>query len=224
MAPLRPPDPPNMMGSTHSGMKVDSNAFPPQESLPPTEDGANGVALFMTRIIADPGNYTSNGDFLINKTLIELIQILIRTEQKRDNRMQALADRFASILSLQQANSMAGTPHLPARPQLKPTYADKAAPGATQHRPSTVPSTKEDLKMLRPGRAVIHSNPLNNQVDKLPKVLFVQRANEALAKMNARVNDELVTVTGAQVMNSGDVVFYTKNKIHQKGLMDSKHI
>lgn len=52
----------------------------------------------------------------------------------------------------------------------------------------------------------------------------MQRANEALAKMNARVQGELVTVTGAHVMTSGDVVFDTKNKIHQKWLMENKHL
>lgn len=41
---------------------------------------------------------------------------------------------------------------------------------------------------------MIHSNPLNNQIDKIPKALFVQQANEALSKMNARVQEELVTV------------------------------
>lgn len=80
------------------------------------------------------------------------------------------------------------------------------------------------MRLFKPGRAVIHSNPLNNQLTKLPSVLFVQRANEALSKMNAKIQDELVTVTGAHVMNSGDVVFYTKNKFHQKWLIDNKHI
>lgn len=86
------------------------------------------------------------------------------------------------------------------------------------------PPTKEGIRMFRPGRAVIHSNPQNNQLDKIPRMLFVQRANEALSKLNAKVQDELVTVTGAHVMNSGNVVFYTKNKIHQRWLMDNKHL
>lgn len=83
---------------------------------------------------------------------------------------------------------------------------------------------KDGMRLFKPGRAIIHSNPLNNQIDKLPKALFVQRANKTLSQMNAKVQDELITVTGAHVMNSGDVVFYTKNKIHQKWLMDNKHL
>lgn len=70
----------------------------------------------------------------------------------------------------------------------------------------------------------MHSNPLNDQIDEIPKALSVQRANETLSKMNARVQDEMVTVTRAHVMNSGDVVFHTKNKFHQKWLMDNKRI
>lgn len=92
-------------------------------------------------------------------------------------------------------------------------------------KPTSLPPEKEALRQLSPGRAVIHSNPLNYQIDKLPRALFVQRANEALAKMNAKLEGELVTVTGAQVMNSGDVVFfYTKNRIHQQWWMENKHI
>lgn len=89
-------------------------------------------------------------------------------------------------------------------------------------KPTSLPPEKEALRQLSPGRAVIHSNPLNYQIDKLPRALFVQRANEALAKMNAKLEGELVTVTGAQVMNSGDVVFFLHQKQDTSAMVDGK--
>lgn len=140
--------------------------------------------------------------------------------------MSAMADRIETLLSLRQPDPQTTARKTPFLLPPGPTYAERTAVKThpSGHRPTTLPPAKEELRSLKPGRAVIHSNPLNNQLDKLPKALFVQRANEALAKMNAKVQDEAVTVTGAHVMNSGDVVFYTKIKVHQKWLMENKHL
>lgn len=138
--------------------------------------------------------------------------------------MKTMAGQINQLISLQHNAAQAPRHALPQAP----TYANKVAmmmkTPVFHQKPAVMPPTREDLRTLKPGRAVIHSNPLNNQLDKLPKALFVQRANEALAKMNARVDGELVTVTGAPVMTSGDVVFYTKNKTHQRWLMENKHL
>lgn len=165
--------------------------------------------------------------------MIELMRILVRTEKerleadkKRDEQMKEMASQIKTILNLQQTGSSPTV--LPPRPTQSraPTYVDLVAAKSKNvgQKPTISLPAKDDLSMLRPGKAVIHSNPLNDQLDKLPKALFVQRANEALAKMNARVQDELVTVTGAHVMPSGDVVFYTKNRIHKKWLMENRHL
>lgn len=216
-------------------MDIEGDACQAPETLPPNASGASGLLLFMSQLIEDPSNYNANGEILMNRNLISLIRVLIRTEKdrleadkERDAQMKTMAGQINQLIALQQS----GPPTIPpqariAVPQI-PTYASRAAAAVKSvpsgRKPNTLPPAKEELRQLRPGRAVIHSNPLNNQIDKLPRALFVQRANEALAKMNARVDNELVTVTGAHVLNSGDVVFYTKNKFHQRWLMDNKHL
>lgn len=171
---------------------------------------------------------------------VVIIQILIRSQQdrseadkRRDDRtqawasqMQLMADQISNLIKMQHPNPMTNSHPLPAKGANQPTYAERTQSNlpANVRKPMTQPPTKDGMRLYRPGRAVIHSNPLNNQIDKLPKALFVQRANKALSQLNAKVQDQMVTVTGAHVMNSGDVVLYTKNKIHQKWLMDNKHL
>lgn len=227
-----------MEGMTCEGqMPVDNGPAPS-----PTTSLSSSLAIFMTRLIADKSNFNASGELWINATMIELIQVLIRAEQdraeadkRRDdqsramaNQMQAMASQINSLIQMNgQSRSLANPPAFPPPSIPRPlTYAERtrAHPSAVPRKPTTMPPTKDGIKMYRPGRAIIHSNPLNDQIDKIPRTLFVQRANEALASMNARVQDELVTVTGAHVMNSGDVVLYTKNKFHQKWLMDNKHL
>lgn len=53
---------------------------------------------------------------------------------------------------------------------------------------------------------------------------MVQTTNEALAKLDAKVDGTLVAVRGTCVLPSGDVSFYTQKKEHQKWLMDYKHV
>lgn len=124
------------------------------------------------------------------------------------------------------ANPGSVCPHLPTRPSPGVTYATKTGPKAPMNapRPTTMPPTRDELRLLQPGQEVIHSNPLNTQIDKLSKALFVQRENQVLSKMRVKVQGKLVTVTPADIMNSGDVVLYTKNKIHQKWMMGNKHL
>lgn len=142
------------------------------------------------------------------------------------NQMQLMADQINNLVKMQNQNSAANVHISPAKGSNQPTYADRAKTNlpTSTCKPTTQPPTKDGIRLYRPGRAVIHSNPLNNQIDKIPKTLFVQQANETLSRMNAWAQDEMVTVTGAHVMNSGDVIFYTKNKFHQKWLMDHKHL
>jgi hypothetical protein len=58
----------------------------------------------------------------------------------------------------------------------------------------------------------------------VPKGALVQRANETLIKLDAKVDGESVTIRGASMLPSGDVSFYTKNRAHQKWLMTNKHV
>lgn len=213
-------------------MEVENDVAVEPNPQPPDANGASGLVLFISNLIEDPMSYTANGEILLSKTMIKLIRVLIQTERqrqeadkKRDEQIEEMASQIKTILNLQQSGpAPTALPPRPNQPRTS-TYADLVAtrPKNLRQKPA-IPPPARDLRMLRPGKAVIHSNPLNNQLDKLPNALFVQRANEALAKMNARIQDELVTVTGADVMPSGDVFFYTKNRIHEKWLMENKHL
>lgn len=206
----------------------------------PNDGQPSGLAILFTRSIADKGNFTANGELIINQMTVEMIQILIRSEQNRAeadkrrddrtqemaNQIEVMANQISNLVQMQNPNPMTTSHPLPARGTNQPTYAERKKSNlrTNARQPATQPPTKDGMRLYRPGRAVIHSNPLNNQIGKIPKALFVQRAHKNLSKMNARVQDEIVTVTGAHVMNSGDVVFYTKNNCHQKSLMEHKHL
>lgn len=176
--------------------------------------------------MAEKENYTANGKLIISKMMIDLFRVLIRSKPKRDEKLHVMAKQLDNLVAAQSSTRPLNNDPRPITVPQRPTYAERIAikTPQTAHRPNVNPPMKDGMRLYQPGRAVIHSNPLKNQIDKLPKALFVQRANETLARLNARVQDELITVTGAHVMNSGDVVFYTKNKIHQKWLMDNKHL
>lgn len=229
MPPLRPPDPPSKMGTINVEMDIESSKDLASVAPPPKADGTNGLILFLTQLIDDPSNCTTDGNVLLNRTMIDLLRILIRAEKERIEADKRQDDQIAEIKKMvaSQQLTIPAIPSIP-RPLLPslPTYASRTATPNHQsgRRPTCLLPAREELRSLRPGRAVIHSNPLNNQIDKIPRALFVQRENETLAKMNAKVQGEMVTVTGAHIMNSGDIVFYTKNKTHQQWLMENKHI
>ncbi|PLW33300.1 hypothetical protein PCASD_15546 [Puccinia coronata f. sp. avenae] len=90
--------------------------------------------------------------------------------------------------------------------------------------PTVLPPPKPVLKSLKPGKAIIHSDPDQSKIHKTESSFLVQRANEVLHRLQAKVNDELVTISGADVLKSGNMCFYTVNKAHQRWLMDNKHI
>lgn len=214
MLPLRPPDPVLNTTMSIAEMDIENDTLQASEPLPPDASGPSGLMLFMTQLIEDSSNYNADGSILINKSMITLIRILIKTEKERleadknwDIQIKSMASQINQLIAIQQSgHPAAAQPTQHTLPQI-PSYASRAAAAMKTQmggkRPTILPPDRQELRQLRPGRAVIHSNPLNNQIDKLPRVLFVQWANEALSKMNAKVDGETVTVTGAHVMNSG---------------------
>lgn len=233
MPTFRSPDPPDKVKTFMAEMEVENDNLAIQDPRPPEDSGANGLVILISQLIDEPANYMANGEITLSKTMIKLIRILVQTEKNRqeantrhDEQLKLVEEQIKSLVNLQEP----GPPVLNNMPSVIhsriPMYAELTSDKtrATERRPTVTPPAGEDLTMLCPGRAIIHSNPMNTQIDKIPKALFVQRANVALEKMNAKVQGELVVVTGAHMMNSGDVVFYTKNKIHQEWLMENKHL
>jgi hypothetical protein len=90
--------------------------------------------------------------------------------------------------------------------------------------PTTVPPPKPVLKSLKPGKAMIHSDPKKSEIQSTESVFLVQSANKVLLKLDAKVNGKQIAICGAQVLKSGNVCFYLVNKAHQKWLMENKHV
>ncbi|OAV87295.1 hypothetical protein PTTG_29494 [Puccinia triticina 1-1 BBBD Race 1] len=105
----------------------------------------------------------------------------------------------------------------------KQSYAKVTGPPVTPRIPSIAPPPKTILKSLKPGKAIIHSVPEKSEVQNLARGFLVQRANEVLEKLDAKVEGERIAIRAAQVLKSGDVCFFSKNKAHQKWLMENKH-
>lgn len=132
-------------------------------------------------------------------------------------KLEDMARQLAQISTTQ--NSI--PPHLS-----KSSYAAVASNPRTtkpQLAPKFIPPPRSFLSGLSPKRVVIHSNPLNTTIKDIPAPALVQKANETLEAMDAKVEGELVTVRGVNFLPSGDVSFYAQNCQHQKWLMDNKH-
>ncbi|POW06389.1 hypothetical protein PSTT_09021 [Puccinia striiformis] len=105
----------------------------------------------------------------------------------------------------------------------KSSYARAVGTSNEPRRPQINPPARNSLQVLKPGKAIIHSNPDHDDVRKLERGFLVQRANEVLAKLDAQVQGEKITIKAAQVLKSGDVCFFSKNHAQQKWLMENKH-
>lgn len=86
-------------------MEVKNDAVEMPNLQPPDTNGASGLVLFISNLIEDPTNYNANGKITINRTMIELIRILIRTEKEqqeadknRDEPMNKMASQIRTIL------------------------------------------------------------------------------------------------------------------------------
>ncbi|POW08131.1 hypothetical protein PSTT_07761 [Puccinia striiformis] len=106
---------------------------------------------------------------------------------------------------------------------IKPLYARAIVTSNEPRRPQMNPPARSTLQTFKPGKAIIHSNPDHDDVRKLDCGFLVQRANEVLAKLDAQVQGEKITIKAAQVLKSGDVCFFSKNHAQQKWLMENKH-
>lgn len=129
---------------------------------PPNGSQLSGLATFMTRLIADRGNYNANSEITLSHTLIELIQIFTHSEQDRleadglrddqaqamANQMQMMADQIGNLLRLHDATKAPSGHPLPARVPRQPTYAERASVNlpTNARKPTLLPPTKEGMQ------------------------------------------------------------------------------
>lgn len=115
-----------MEGIINDSLNTESDA----QIIPSTKDGASGVTLLLTRLMADKENYTAGGELTISKTMLELFRILIRSEKKRDEKIQQMASRLDSLVAMQTADRYPNNkPHpamLPTETNVCQTHSDKS--------------------------------------------------------------------------------------------------
>ncbi|OAV95818.1 hypothetical protein PTTG_05875 [Puccinia triticina 1-1 BBBD Race 1] len=212
--------------------------------LPPrpvTQPPASSLHILLTKAL---GERDANGAVLLDAKFVDLLLELSTNNERMIHRLEATIDqlnakmdakvdpiieRMAAFEKLLKSGPKPGTnlgksfasaasTNLDGSIHAPPTLAGLIAA------PTTRPPPKQVLASLKPKRVIIHSNPANTTLKDVPSAFLVQKTNETLLGLEARVDGEAVAVRGVSMLPSGDVSFYTKNKSHQKWLMDSKHV
>ncbi|PLW43278.1 hypothetical protein PCANC_17379 [Puccinia coronata f. sp. avenae] len=238
-----PPNPPNpTIHVSHASMDEDLNPgdtsltrLPAKPTtLPPSSIFLNHLA----DILGNPHNRTPDGALHLDPASLSVIQKLMEIEASRllqmeqmmaqmmktqDQMLKEQSDMRAWRTAFEGAQTRAPVSAQNTQPSSYATAAGKLRP-ATLAAPTAIPPPKPVLKSLKPGKAIIHSDPAQSKIHNTESGFLVQCANDVLLKLDAKVSGERVSIRGAQVLRSGDVCFYSVNKAHQRWLMENKHV
>ncbi|KAH9457342.1 hypothetical protein Pst134EA_021225 [Puccinia striiformis f. sp. tritici] len=217
-SPSRPPNP--GLTAAHEHMDEDENEVNASRTrlpaIPDTTPPFSAFLTFLAGVLNNPGNRSTSGSVTINSDKLELIQQMIKVE---DSRLQKMEARFDSLNGrIAQLKTLRLSPAAPPTHPSKPLYARAIVTSNEPRRPQMNPPARSTLQTFKPGKAIIHSNPDHDDVRKLDCGFLVQRANEVLAKLDAQVQGEKITIKAAQVLKSGDVCFFSKITRSKSGL------
>jgi hypothetical protein len=184
----------------------------------------------LTKALGENAKCDSNGSINLDASFVEMILDLLANNERLIQRIEATVDQLNAkvdplIEQMAELKQLMKTGSKPATSAGK-SFASVASTNlaGSIHAPTTRPPPKQTIASLKPKRVIIHSNPANTTLKDVPSGALVQRANEALIGLDARVEGKAVAIRGASMLPSGDVSFYTKNRSHQKWLMDNKHV
>ncbi|KAI7941796.1 hypothetical protein MJO29_013870 [Puccinia striiformis f. sp. tritici] len=190
-------------------------------AIPNTSPPASAFLTFLSGVLGNPNLRSPSGDVLIKQDMLNLIQEMILVEDTRLKKMESCMDTIDGRIALLELSRQPSAPNM-SHPA-KPSYARAAGAHAEPSRPNISPPSRPSLQSFKPGKAIIHSNPNQDEIRKLDRGFLAQRANEVIAKLDAQVQGEPITIKAAQVLKSGDVIFFSKNRTQQKWLMENKH-
>ncbi|OAV88338.1 hypothetical protein PTTG_09657 [Puccinia triticina 1-1 BBBD Race 1] len=194
---------------------------------------ASSLHILLTKILGKDANCEANGGVFLDAKFVQLILDLSANNKRMIQRLEATVNQINAkvnakvnpiIEQMAEFEKMlkAGPKPVASTGKSFASIASTALNGSI-HAPTTRPPPKQVIASLKPKRVIIHSNPASMEVKKMPSGALVQKANKALLGLDACVNGEQVVIRGASMIHSGDVSFYTKNRTHQKWLMDNKH-
>ncbi|KAA1106841.1 hypothetical protein PGTUg99_015873 [Puccinia graminis f. sp. tritici] len=199
-------------------------------SRPSTKPPASSLHIILTKALGVNAQRKANGSITLNTSFIELILDLSANNEHMIQRLGATIDQLNAkvdplIKQMGEFKQFMKNGPKPATNASK-SFASVASTtlAGSIHAPTTCPPPKQVITSLKPKRVIIHSNPANTTLKEVPSGALVQKANEALLGLDAQVNGKAVAIRGASMLPSGDVSFYTKNRSHQKWLMDNKHV
>ncbi|POW13265.1 hypothetical protein PSHT_07769 [Puccinia striiformis] len=190
-------------------------------AIPNTSLPASAFLTFLSGVLGNLNLRSPSGDVLIKQDMLNLIQEMILVEDTRLKKMESCMDTIDGRIALLELSRQPSAPNM-SHPA-KPSYARAAGAHAEPSRPNISPPSRPSLQSFKPGKAIIHSNPNQDEIRKLDRGFLSQRANEVIAKLDAQVQGEPITIKAAQVLKSGDVIFFSKNRTQQKWLMENKH-
>ncbi|KAA1086678.1 hypothetical protein PGT21_008088 [Puccinia graminis f. sp. tritici] len=161
----------------------------------------------------------ANGSINLDTSFVELILDLLANNERMIQQLEATFNQLNTkvdplIEQMAEMRTFMKTGTKPATNAGK-SFASVASAALSDsiHAPTTRPSPKQVMASLKPKRVIIHSNPANTTLKDVPSGALVQKANEALLGLDARVEGEVLAIS-----------FYTKNRAHQKWLMENKHV
>jgi hypothetical protein len=155
--------------------------------------------------------------------LYQMEQMMSQMLKTQEHLLKETADLRACVTALKESQTRVPAPGPNPHPASYANATGKSRP-AYLAAPTVAPPTRPVLKSLKPGKAIIHSDPKKSEIPKAECSSLVQRANKVLLKINAKVNGKQIAIRAAQILKSGDVCFFLTNKAHQHWLRDNKHV
>ncbi|KNZ48012.1 uncharacterized protein VP01_5975g1 [Puccinia sorghi] len=214
--PSKTPDPPNLPNHAQHVVSEDEmdleNAAPTHLPDRPTVNPPSSIFLtFLARIIGNPSNRLADGTVKIDLNSLGIIQRMMEAEATRLSKLEERVEQLESFearLALEGSRQAPLTSGMTAGTHL---YARGTGPAPKPTPPQIQPPSKEVLRSLKPaGKAIIHSNPDKSEIQTVKHGFLVQRANEVLQKLDAKVKGKQISIRGTQVLKLGDVCLFLK--------------
>ncbi|KNF05620.1 hypothetical protein PSTG_01429 [Puccinia striiformis f. sp. tritici PST-78] len=218
---------------------VDASDLP---TRPSTRPPPSVFFAHLQTILSDPARRAQPGYIALDDASLNLIFELmaegISTSQRKEltatgsELKESRTSMGSCLAALEKASSdrptLQRSIHAPGKPGLTSknqgqSYASKVASN-TPTAPKVTPPLRHLLGAFKLNKAIIHVAPEGAGMEKINQDFPINKADHAVREMNATVQEEPVVIKAVNVLKSGDVCFYAKNRARQSWLMEHKHL